>query len=329
VPLLLRRHRHFGVLPIRRLELLGNGEREEDEIMSECLSPIVAKGYEQTVADALVRDLALDRHGWQEIALSAMDVNAPAVVALEPILRRQGWTYQVEAQTQCPFIKLPSRWEDYISRLHSRNRYFVRRSLRDFLAWAGDAWRVERVSTQADLARGREILLQLHQQRWKKDDKPSVFSSPLFLGFHDQVLPQLLAQNALDLCWLSVRNRPVAVNYNIVWRNKIYFYQGGRAVDVPKGIRPGIVLHLDTIKRAINEGREEYDFLGGPARYKMQLASTTRPLVRWHILRPSMAGLGYRLLQSGSTFLREVRRRQVATAAVGSKPPAGDKADSE
>ena len=150
----------------------------------------------------------------------------------------------------------------------------MKRSLRDFLAWAGDAWRVERVSTQADLARGREILLQLHQQRWEKDAKPSVFSSPLFRGFHDQVLPQLLARNALDLCWLSVRDRPIAVNYNIVWRNRIYFYQGGRAVDVPRGVRPGIVLHLETIKRAINEGWEEYDL-------HATRCSWRRPHVHW------------------------------------------------
>jgi CelD/BcsL family acetyltransferase involved in cellulose biosynthesis len=328
VPLLLRRHRLFGVLPIRRLEMLGSGEREQDEIMSEYLSPIIAKGYDQAVVDALVEELALDEHGWHEISLSAMDGNAPAVAALESALRRQGWTCQVETKTKCPFIKLPSRWEDYLSGLHSSDRYFVKRSLRDFLAWAGDDWRVERVSSQADLPRGREVLVQLHQQRWQKDDKPSVFSSPLFLGFHDQVLPQLLAQNALDLSWLSVRDCPVAVNYNIVWRNRIYFYQGGRAVDVPKGIRPGIVLHLEAIKRAIQEGREEYDFLGGPARYKMQLASTTRPLVRWHIQRPSLAGLGYRLLQGGRAFLREARRRQAAASVAGSKPPVTGKAGS-
>jgi CelD/BcsL family acetyltransferase involved in cellulose biosynthesis len=276
----------------------------------------------------LVRELGLDQHDWQEIVLSAMHSSAPAVAALEPAFGAQGWTSQVETQAQCPFIKLPSRWEDYLSGLHSRNRYYVKRSMRDFLAWAGDDWRVERVSSSADLARGREILLQLHKQRWANDDEPSVFSSPLFLGFHDQVLPQLLAQNALDLCWLSVRDRPVAVNYNIVWRNRIYFYQGGRAVDLPKGVRPGIVLHLETIKRAIKEGREEYDFLGGPARYKMQLATATRPLVRWHIMRPTLAGLGYRLLQGGRAFLHEVRRcRRVAAAAPGGKTSSARKAD--
>ena len=329
VPLLLRRHRHFGLLPIRRLELLGSGEREQDEIMSEYLAPIIAKGYEQAVADALVGELALDQYGWQEIVLSALDGNAPAVTALELAFCRQGWPCQIETQDHCPFIKLPSRWEEYLSALHRSYRYLVKRSLSDFLAWAGDAWRMERVSTQAELGRGREILLQLHQQRWAKDDKPSVFSSPLFLGFHDQVLPQLLSQNALDLCWLSVRDRPVAVNYNIVWRNRIYVYQSGRTVDVPRGVRPGIVLHLESIKRAINEGREEYDFLGGPALYKMQLTSTSRPLVRCHVLRPSLVGLGYKLLQSGSTFLHEVRRRQVAAAAAGGKTSVADKVDSE
>jgi CelD/BcsL family acetyltransferase involved in cellulose biosynthesis len=324
-PMLLRRHLHFGLLPMRRLELLATGEREADEIMSEYLAPIVAKGYEEAVAEAWVRQLALHTRSWQEIVLSALDSHAPAVVALQPALQRQGWSCQLQAQAECPFIKLPSHWEDYLSALPSRNRYLVLRSLRDFTAWAGDAWRFERAATQADLARGREILLHLHGERWNKDGRPGVFASPLFLRFHDAVLPQLLEREALELCWLSVRDRPVAIVYNIVWHNRVYFYQGGRAVDVPKGVRPGVVLHMEAIKRAIEQGREEYDFLGGASRYKMQLALATHPLHTLRIVRPSLPEAARILLDSGIAVLREARRRQ--TAAEPGVPVQASKSD--
>jgi CelD/BcsL family acetyltransferase involved in cellulose biosynthesis len=310
VPMLLRRHRHFGVLPMRRLELLGNGERESDEIMSEYLGPIVARGYEDAVADALVGQLASEKIRWQEMVLSGLDGDAPAVVALVAALSRQGWPWELGSSTCCPFIKLPSRWDDYLSGLSRNHRSWANRSMRSFRDWAGSAWRLDRAVTDADLARGRTILVELHGQRWIKDGRPGVFTSPLFLRFHDEVMPRLLDQKALDLCWLSVRGRPIAVLYNIVWRNRIYFYQSGRAVDVPKDIRPGVVLHLEAIKRAIEEGREEYDFLGGAARYKMQLASNTHPLVSIRIVRPGLAETARNLLEGGRAILRDMRRQR-------------------
>ena len=53
---------------------------------------------------------------------------------------------------------------------------------------------------------------------------------PLWLGD----MPALLKAGALDLRWLNVRGVPVAAAYNIVWRNKIHFYQSGRRLDVQR-----------------------------------------------------------------------------------------------
>jgi len=308
VPMHLRWFWHWGVLPMRRLELLGSGEQEKDEIVSEYLAPIAAVGYEDAVVDAFVKCLAADPSGWHEILLSQLAAEAPTVAALDPAFRAAGWSCEVRIQAHCPFIKLPARWGDYLSSLESANRYFVNRTQRDFAAWAGDAWRVERVTTKADLERGREILRRLHQQRWENAGEPGVFSSSLFSQFHNRVLPRLLDEKALDLCWLSVRDRPVAVAYNIIWRNRVFFYQGGRATDVPKQVRPGIVLHLEAIKHSIAEGRQEYDFLAGDVRYKTQLATSTRTLVGMRIVRPSLAEAVRRLLETGRTFLREARQ---------------------
>jgi len=315
MPMLLRSHRHFGVLPMRRLELLGSGEREQDEVMSEYLGPIVASGYEEIVAEALLTQLASKDLGWQEILLSALERDAPAVAALIAALDRKGWLWQCGPATRCPFIRLPTRWDDYLSALSRQERYWAKRTIRDFLDWAGDAWSVERATTRSDLSRGRAILIELHSQRWNKDGKPGVFSSPHFLRFHDELMLRLLEENALDLCWLSVRRRPVAVLYNIVWHNRIYSYQGGRATDVPKRVRAGIVLHLEAIKRAIDQGREEYDLLGGDVRYKMQLASHERTLVNIRVVRPGLTETARKVLERGRAFVREVRGLAVADGA--------------
>ena len=102
-------------------------------------------------------------------------------------------------------------------------------------------------------------------------------------------MPELFDRGALDLRWLIVAGEPIAVSYSIIQDNRVYYYQGGRSTSVPKGVRPGTVLHLQAIRAAIAAGREEYDFLGGDARYKLQLATACRPLFQLRVARPSYA----------------------------------------
>ena len=103
-------------------------------------------------------------------------------------------------------------------------------------------------------------------------------------------MPALLdgVDGALDLLWLVVRGEPVAVVYNIVFRGKVYFYQSGRRVDVPKGVKPGIALHALALKRSIEAGRREYDFPKGASRYKREFALAERPLVTVRAVAPTV-----------------------------------------
>jgi CelD/BcsL family acetyltransferase involved in cellulose biosynthesis len=101
----------------------------------------------------------------------------------------------------------------------------------------------------------------------------------------------------------------VAVSYSVVHDGRVHFYQGGRATAVPKGVRPGIVLHLHAIKAAIEAGRREYDFLAGDARYKLQLATATRPLVALRVTRPSLPEAARTAVSAGRALLVEGRAR--------------------
>ena len=119
--------------------------------------------------------------------------------------------------------------------------------------------------------------------------------------------------STLWLCWLEVEGEPIAALYNIVWDKQVRFYQSGRITDVPKKVRPGLVIHACAIQEAIAAGYTHYDFLAGTTRYKMQLATNVRPLIQLSLTRPSfrarLRDLGSEGISLGRTLRNEWRRR--------------------
>jgi predicted ATP-grasp superfamily ATP-dependent carboligase/CelD/BcsL family acetyltransferase involved in cellulose biosynthesis len=328
-PLLLRSHRYPPGIPFRRLELLGTGEDEADEVCSEYVGVLATRGAEVPVADAFAQTLARGALGpWDELVLGSMDATAAMPALLVAALGRAGVAAELESVGSSPYIALPGAFTAYLSGLSSASRYLVTRSLRDLERWAGGDLELHTVTTAGGLDEGSRVLFALHGERWGEDG--GAFGSPRFRAFHDAVMPRLFARGALDLTWLTARGEPVAASYGIVWRDKVYFYQAGRSLDVPRGIRPGIALHAMLVRRAIEAGRREYDFLEGRSRYKRQLASAARGVVR---LRAVRAGEGVRertrALCARSLSAGRILRRTLADGhddgppSRGAAPPAG------
>jgi CelD/BcsL family acetyltransferase involved in cellulose biosynthesis len=283
VPLLARWHWYAPGIPFRRLELLGTGEDEQDEICSEYLAVITERGAEAELLSSLADAFARGAFGsWDELVLDRMNGASalPSLLAAE--LRRAGAAAALEETSVAPFIPLPTTWEAYLQGISATSRYLVTRSLRDFDRWAGDGFALHQARSRAELVEGRAALVALHERRWRDE---GAFSSRRFDAFHGEVMPALLDRGALDLSWICARGEPVAALYNLRWNGKIYSYQCGRRLDVPREVRPGIVIHAHAIRRAIEEGLREYDFLGGTSQYKRKLAPGTRPLVRLRAVR--------------------------------------------
>jgi CelD/BcsL family acetyltransferase involved in cellulose biosynthesis len=316
-PLLRRVAWYRRAVPFRRIELLATGESEADEIVSDYLGVVAERGYEQPVADALAAGIRQGTLGaCDEVLLSALDGDDPMVPALATALGGQGMAVEQAAATPSPYIKLPATWEAYLAALSGSGRYLVNRSLRDFDKWAGKEVELVRVRAPADLEQGKRILVMLHEQRWKSSGEAGVFASRLFTRFHDAVLPALLERGALDLCWLNVRGQPIAVAYNLIWDNKVLFYQGGRTLEVPKAVRPGIVLHARNIRAAIEAGRSEYDFLAGMSQYKLQLSTARRPMLQIRAARAPVRDVARLAIELGAAAWR-ARRAADRTPAAG------------
>jgi CelD/BcsL family acetyltransferase involved in cellulose biosynthesis len=315
-PLLTRAHWYQPGIPFRRLEPLGAGERGEDTICSDYLSVVAERGAERRVAARLAAALAAGAlGGWDELVLPAMDGLGEMPGLLAEAFRGAGLGAAVTVTGSAPFAVLPATWGAYLEGLGKKGRYAVLRGLRDFERWAGGPGRLERATSPAELARGTDVLIDLHQRRWRAAGQPGRFAVPRFRQFHEAVLPQLLADGALELAWLCARGEPVAAQYNLVWGDKVYFYQCGRRADLPGHVRPGAVLLAHLIRAAIEAGRREFDFLAGEALYKSRLASATRPVVQVRAARPSWREQARRLAEYGRGWARQVRR-----AARGSGP---------
>lgn len=304
-PLCRRRVKHLSALPLVRLELLGSGEDEADETCSEYIGVIAAQGEEQCVADAFGEALHGGALGaWDEIVLTAM--SSEHVMA--PLLARAlGKATHYEVLGGAPFATLPATWDDYLAELSSSRRALVRKSLRAWESWAKEPPKLKRVNTEEELDHGIEILARLHALRWQKTGHAGAFDSPHFDAFHRKTMLDLLRVGALWLCWLEVEGEPVCALYNIVWNKQVRFYQSGRILEVPKKVRPGLVIHACAIQEAIAAGYTHYDFLAGTTRYKMQLANNVRPLIQLSLSRPSLRSRLRDVGSGGVSLGRSVR----------------------
>lgn len=318
VPLLLRTHWYLPGLPYRRLELLGSGEPQEDEICSDYIGIVAEKGAEAAVVRAFTRAL-FDRSlfdDWDELVMPSMAGEGRVPALLREALRDRGIETVIETTNQCPYIPLPKSFDAYLNALSSSRRSWLNRTLRDVEKLGKVEFACAR--TREQLAQGRKILESLHRERWSENGNGAgVFGSPRFCAFHDEVMPMLFDRGALDLLWLAVDGEPIAALYNIAWNGKTYFYQSGRRLDVPKNVRPGIAIHALAIKRAIELGHSEYDFLAGESQYKLKLALERRPLVRLRAVRSSVRERARRL---SSEALRHVASlRNELRARIASK----------
>jgi CelD/BcsL family acetyltransferase involved in cellulose biosynthesis len=314
LPLTLRTHRYLRVLPFRRLELWGSGESEADETCSDYIGFTVERGAEESVAEAFAEALTRGQLGaWDELVLPAMNGDSTLPALITGALNRAGVRAEGRQTGSAPHIALPSSFEAYTKQLPSSRRYVITRSMRDFDKWAGKDAVLHLARDNAELTRGRAVLHSLHGERWGGEGDSGVFASPRFTAFHDQVMPELLARGALELMWLEVRGEPIAAVYNIIWDNKVHFYQSGRKIEVPKGVRPGVVIHAMAIKKSIELGRREYDFLNGTSQYKMQLSTAIRPLVTVRAVGSPLLERARLLAEAAADRLRELRKSHLQT----------------
>jgi CelD/BcsL family acetyltransferase involved in cellulose biosynthesis len=117
------------------------------------------------------------------------------------------------------------------------------------------------------LARGLEVLVNLHQRRRESLGGRGCFASTRFATFHEETARRLLDSGNLRLVWLDVDGHTVAAEYQVLGDGVVYAYQSGIEPDSLEH-EPGRLITMATLEQAVREGRRAFDFLRGDESYK-------------------------------------------------------------
>ncbi len=202
------------------------------------------------------------------------------------------WREQSEPAPWLDLDAVRAAGGDYLATRSANTRQQLRRSLRQHPGLV-----LETASGTAQALDWLDALITLHQADWQRRGKPGAFAPPFMRRFHAELIARALPCGEVELLRAVSGGRPIGYLYNFRLGGRVSAYQSGLdQSSAGAQDRPGLVLHLLAIQRALEQGMRSYDFLAGAARYKTSLANAEARLVWTERVHPwSLGGITARL----------------------------------
>jgi len=171
----------------------------------------------------------------------------------------------------CPYATLPNDWEAYLASISANTRQKIRRFLRK--VETSDEVRITH-ATNETFERDLDIIVELWARRWVEQERKA---SPVQRDGLRRVLEEVHQTGHLVLPILWRQDRPLAALALIVddRTRALLFYAAGRDLD-EADLPVGLILHGHSIRFAIEQGFQTYEFLRGDEAYKRSLATDER-----------------------------------------------------
>jgi len=262
--------------------------------------------------DVVAADDASRRRVWHEIARLA-----PRRVMLTPLHERHadqaaealeagGYRTMRHVAQIRPYVPLPDTWDDLLASLSANLRWQFRRSRRGLEA--GTTLVLRTTSSEVGLARDLDIFLELEASGWKGREGTAILGDPRAELLYRDFAAQAARQGWLRLSILESDGVPVAATYSCVFAGKAFLLKSGFDERRAKH-RPGLVLVGEDMRRSIEEGLREYDFLGAAEAYKMRWGAETRPMFTLRAYRGASTLPAYAVHAKVRPALGRLRRR--------------------
>ncbi len=178
-------------------------------------------------------------------------------------------------QLVCPFARLPADWDQFLDGLGRNTRQKARRFLRKVDDETSDI--SIRLATAETLDRDIEILLGFWRRKWapRKRERTDTICNNLRV-----MLTRIGVGHALLLPVLWRGDQPMGALGTIIdARKRSLLFMVSGCDTTTNNPPPGFVLHAYSLRYAIANGFQIYDFLRGNEAYKYAFASAERSLV--------------------------------------------------
>ncbi len=281
-PFLKRKVRYFGCVPFWRIELLGTGEDEKDEICSDYLDLIVKEGKESGAIEAIFTFLTNRPRDWDEIIFADTIETSPNINGLMERFRNASYMVDSSQKIPCPYISLPGKQEDLIKKVKTR---FNRQKR---LIEQEGTIEYSLVTQKDEFDDVFNRMVALHQRRWVSKGKSGCFVSSRFIDFHKRISALLCPLKRIKLFFLKVNGKDIATLYCFAFKNKVYGYLSGLEMSFKKTLSPGFVLLAYCLQDAISSGKTTFDFFKGRhGSYKYDWTDKERFVITYRISQSS------------------------------------------
>ena len=161
----------------------------------------------------------------------------------------------------------------------------MRKKIKRSMTKLEEKYSVQILSAGSDLSlsEGLAKLVELNQMRWGTDAQS--FHTEEFTQFHDVLTEEFLTRGWLSMKFLVLDGRYAAAQYDFVYGNKVWGFQGGWDPEFAED-KVSRALISYTLRDYIEAGLTEYDFLAGDAEYKTHWASGNREVFDVEISNP-------------------------------------------
>jgi CelD/BcsL family acetyltransferase involved in cellulose biosynthesis len=260
----------------KRLGLMFVGSIE----ISDYLDFIVTNETAEPFIEALL--IALEQNGpreWQVLDLYNIPQASPSLQLLKSAASRRSWAVTEERLQPCPVLTLDGTWEEYLTRLNTKQRQELKRKMRRAARDpSGVKWNL--IGPEGDSVSAAEEFLELMTTDLRKVE----FLTPAMRVQFQRLIQAAHENGWLHLSFLDVGSKRAAGYLSFDYGNRLWVYNSGVNAAY-LSISPGWVLLGNMIRWAIENGRHEFDFLRGDESYKYQLGGQERHIYRLTIAR--------------------------------------------
>jgi len=274
-----QRQRKWGFIPRKTFYLHQAGVHHLDQIWIE-YNGILSDRSVQSQVEATALNYLRNELAWDEWVISGIAkgdlLQYQKLLACSGFLRWSAPCYGVNLSS------LRQDSSDYRLSLSSNTRYQINRSQR-FYQQHG-VLSIKRPVDVDEALRFYEEIGPLHIQRWSEHAEPSGFLNPDFVRFHETMIKNHWPLN-IDILKVHAGGVQIALIYNFIFANKVYFYLGVFKQESDNKLKPGLLAHTLCIEEYKINGFDYYDFMGGEEQYKSQLGVIHNELVQFCFVR--------------------------------------------
>jgi CelD/BcsL family acetyltransferase involved in cellulose biosynthesis len=247
--------------------------------VTDYLDIVARRGHEEAVYEALAGWLAEHSDEYDVVRLCNIPQESLALTRMPPLAQARGLSATVRLQEVCPVVRLPRKFEDYVTILDKKNRHELRRKLRRATGLVD--WYI--VGPQHDLNTEMSRFMDLMAASSRQ--KAEFLEDSQNRLFFELFVPKIAARGWLQLAFLTVNGEAAAAYLNFEYKNRVLVYNSGLRPGTHGHLSPGIVLLARLIEHAILRGCEEFDFLRGDEAYKYDMGGQNTNIYQMVIAR--------------------------------------------